>query len=117
MPSSPAPSPPPPEPHGPCVPMKAYEDALAEIQELKKKLKIKTLGESRAKRQAEYFKNMAASRKNGQVLSKKAKKDITRNMLAKQYSKGVIDRIVGNKKKSHCYSNKGLHMSQSAACF
>ena len=108
----PVPAPPTPH-HGPCVPFKLYEEALAEIDTLKKKLKKITQGEYRQMRKVEYYKNMAAKGKTGQVLSKKARNQIVKDSLASQYSEGVVNRIVGNKKKSHKYSNKGLHMSIS----
>ena len=68
-------------------------------------------------KKAEYYKAMAQQRKTGQVLSKKVKEQIVKDSLGSQYSEGVVNRIVGNKKKSHKYSNKGLHMSISSSSF
>ena len=108
---TPAPAPPLPTPHGPCVPLKVYEEALAEIDALKKELRSIRTQEYRQKKKAEYYQIMAKKGKSGQVLSKKAKKEITKECLSEKYSEGVVNRIVDNKKKSHKYSNKGLHMS------
>ena len=94
------------------VPLKLYEDLMIENSKLKKRQRATETERNKLKYRNKNVEHQLKVRKTGKDLSKKAKHEITREVLAPKLSEAELDCYLNDQKKSTKWNNQGriLHM-------
>ena len=92
------------------VSLKMYQDTMDENLELKKRLRKAEIERNRFKYRNDTLERRIKVRKTGKDLSKKAKHEITREVMAPKLTPAELDCMLNNQSKSTKWSNKGIQI-------